>query len=144
MKKLGLIFISVCLVFVACKKKAAVQQNNPVPNVTVNYVTYPNDPLNFKIQAMGGWMYVDNVGINGIILYRKSQEEFVAIERTSSYLPNNPAAKVFVQSDNFLLKDTVSGSQWRIIDGTITKGPTTYPLRLYGTTYDGNALHVRN
>jgi len=140
------ILLLVCSVFVCCKKKKkkAEVQVHPVPSVLVNYVTYPNDPFNFKIQSIGGWMYVDNVGINGIILYRKSQEEFVAIERTSAYLPDNPAAKVNVQNDNFTLRDTISDSRWQIFDGTVTKGPAEWGLRLYGTSYDGNALRVKN
>ena len=104
---------------------------------------YPNDPLYFKVQSVGGWQYIDG-GINGIVLYRKSEEEFVAIERTSSQLPDDPKARVWVQSDNFTLKDTVSGSTWRIIDGGVTKGPAKWPLRIYGTVYNGNSLAIRN
>lgn len=89
-------------------------------------------------------MYYHNVGVNGIIIYRKSQEEFVAIERTSSQLPNDTAARVYVQSDNFTLLDTVSHSRWRMFDGTVTKEPATWPLRLYATTYDGNLLRIVN
>lgn len=142
MKKLLIVLIF--LTALSCRKKNKTAVDNPVPVVPVSYVTYPNDPLNFKIQAIGGWMYVDKVGVNGIIIYRKSQEEFIAIERTSSYLPDNASAKVFVMSDNFILRDTVSDSRWRIIDGTITKGPAEWPLRLYGTSYDGNTLTIRN
>lgn len=141
-KKLFILIIF--LTTLSCKKKNKTTVDNPVPVVPVSYITYPNDPLNFKIQAIGGWMYVDKVGVNGIIIYRKSQEEFIAIERTSSYLPDNASAKVFVMSDNFILRDTVSDSRWRIIDGTITRGPAEWPLRLYGTSYDGNALTIRN
>lgn len=115
-----------------------------MPSVLVNYTTYPGDPLNFKIQSIGGWMYVDNIGINGIIIYRKSQEEFVAIERTSSYLPDDPAAKVKVLNDNFTLRDTVSDSRWSIFDATVTQGPAEWPLRTYGTSYNGNALTIKN
>ena len=143
MKKIVAIVL-VCVAF-SCKKKTTQNiTNHPVRSIPVSYVIYPNDPLNFKIQSIGGWMYVENQGINGIILYRKSQEEFVAIERTSAYLPDNPAARVVVQKDNFTLKDTVSGSEWRIFDGTITKGPTEWALRLYGTSYNGNSLSVKN
>lgn len=117
--------------------------DHPVLSVPVNITLYPNDPLNFKVQAIGGWMYVEG-GINGIVLYRKSNEEFVAIERTSSHLPDNAAARVKVMSDNFTLRDTVSDSRWRIIDGTVTQGPAEWALRLYGTSYDGNALRIRN
>ena len=128
----------------SCKKKTT--QNvaqNPVTSVPVTITMYPNDPLNFKLQAIGGWMYVSG-GINGIIVYRKSNEEFVAIERTSTYLPDNPSAKVKVLSDNFTLRDTISDSKWRIFDGTVTQGPASWALRLYGTTFDGNTLKIRN
>lgn len=143
MKKILIIALLVSII--SCKKKNKQSvSNNPVASVPVNVVLYPNDPLNFKIQAIGGWMYLDGKGVNGIIVYRKSQEEFVAIERTSSYLPDNAGAKVKVLSDNFTLRDTVSDSRWRILDGTVTKGPAEWALRLYGTSYDGNALRIVN
>ena len=137
--------ITICVFFSFCKKKSSSQtvQTNPVPSVTVDISLFPGDPLNFSIQGIGGWKYFAG-GINGIIVYRKSQEEFVAIERTSTYFPDNAAAKVKVQNDNFTLRDSLSGSKWQIIDGTVTNGPATWTLRLYGTTYDGNVLRIRN
>jgi hypothetical protein len=128
--------------FVACKKKAQPQNNNPVPYAPVALSIYPNDPLNFQIQSVGGWKYIDG-GINGILVYRKSEQEFVAIERTSSVLPDNKLAKVYVQSDNFTLSDTVSKSEWRIFDGAVSKG-ASWPLRVYGSTFDGNLLRIVN
>lgn len=128
----------------ACRKKnSQAASNNPVPSIPVNIKIYPNDPLYYKLQTIGGWAYV-NGGINGLVVYRKSNEEFIAIERTSSYYPSNAAAKVFVLGDNFTLRDTVSNSRWQIIDGTVTKGPAEWPLRLYGTSYDGNLLNIVN
>lgn len=140
-----ILYCLIVLLTWACHKTNTnnLNNNNPVPSVPVAITVYPNNVSNFKIQAIGGWMYLSG-GIRGIILYRKSQEEFVAIERTSPYLPNNDDAIVKVQVNNFTLRDTVSDSQWRIIDGTITKGPTQWPLRLYGTTYDGNVLRIAN
>jgi len=129
---------------ISCNKKETQNiNNNPVPSIPVNLTIYPNDPLYFKIQSVGGWMYV-NGGINGIVLYRKTEEEFVAIERTSSYSPNNPNAVAKVQSDNFTLRDTISDSRWRILDAVVTKGPAEWPLRLYSTVYNGNTLLIRN
>ena len=137
--------IILVLFILGCNKKSNnnVYTNNPVPSVPVAITVYPNNVSNFRIQAIGGWIYISG-GIRGIILYRKSQEEFVAIERTSPQLPNSDDAIVKVQTNNFTLRDTVSDSQWRIIDGTVTKGPTQWPLRLYGTTYDGNVLRIVN
>src|SRR4051812_4702982 len=105
MKRIAFLLIFVSAV--ACKKKA-VQQNaadNPVQSVPVSIILYPNDPTNFKIQPIGGWMYLAG-GINGIVLYRKSEQEFVAVERSSTYSPDNVKAKVQVMADNFTLRDT--------------------------------------
>ena len=90
---------------ISCKRnKTQPLVNHPVPSVHVNVTIYPNDPLNFRIQAIGGWIYF-NAGINGIIIYRKSNEEFIALERTSPHLPNDTAARVYVTKDNFSLLD---------------------------------------
>lgn len=140
-----IILLGCLILFISCKKKNQQNvSNNPVPNVQVNFILYPDDPTNFRIQSVGGWMYIDHIGINGIIIYRKSMEEFIAIERTSSYLPSNSFAKVKVMSDNFLLRDTISDSRWRIIDANVSKGPAEWPLRTYSATYINSALRITN
>jgi hypothetical protein len=136
--------LSLCLLLVTCrKKKEEPVANHPVASVPVEISIYPNDPNNFKLQGIGGWMYFAG-GLRGVVVYRKSNEEFVAVERTSSHLPDDDRAKVQVMKDNFSLRDTISGSEWSIFDGTVTKGPAEWPLRLYGTSYDGNLLRIRN
>ena len=132
---------------VSCKKKAKAVQDN-IAYQTVNLTLYPNDPLYFELTKVGGWVYYRG-GVNGIIIYRKAQNsaaDFVALERTSTQLPDNPDALVKVQSDNFTLKDTISGSKWQIIDGAVMSGPAQLPLRLYSTLYDSGsgALYIRN
>jgi hypothetical protein len=132
-----------CVLVVACKKKANQDPDNNVPYTPINIVLYPNDPFYFKVQATGGWMYISG-GTNGIIIYRKSSNEFVALERTSTYYPDNIHAIAKVQPDNFTCKDTISSSSWQIVDGAIITGPAAYPLKRYQTTYDGNALRIFN
>ncbi len=138
-------FLSFVLLFsiFSCSKDTKSIQDHPVPSVPVDLTAYPNDPSYFKVQNVGGWMYV-NGGIRGIILYRKSNEEFVALERSSPDDPNNAKDVCMVKSDNFSIRDTLTNSEWRIIDGTVTKGPAKWALRQYGTVYDGNVLRVRN
>jgi len=141
MKK-GLVVALIFLAF-SCHKKNKQVNNNPVPSVPLHIRVYPNDPLNFKIQAIGGWMYFPG-GLRGLVIYRKSNEEFVVIERTSSQLPDNDKAIAQVSTDNFTLRDTISNSSWRIVDGGVIKGPAEWPLRLYGNTYDGSTLWIDN
>lgn len=148
-RKICTLVLSIILVlFAFCKKKNQAVQDN-IAYQTVNVTIYPNDPLYFKLQTVGGWVYYDNAGINGLIIYRKtttnSSADFVAIERTSTSLPDDPNAKVKVQADNFTLKDTISGSKWQIIDGTVLSAPATQSLRLYNAVFDGiNTLTIRN
>ncbi|MDF2447734.1 MAG: hypothetical protein K0R26_238 [Bacteroidota bacterium] len=134
--------------FSFCKKKNQRVEDN-IAYQTVNVTIYPNDPLYFKLQTAGGWVYYDNAGINGLIIYRKTTTnnpgDFVALERTSTYLPDDPKARVKVQSDNFTLKDTISGSKWQIFNGAVMSGPATQNLRLYNAVFDGiNTLTIRN
>lgn len=146
MSRLVLVIITFSLFLFGCRKKDQPTQelrNHPVPSVPVSITLYPNDPLNFSLQGIGGWKYISG-GINGIIIYRKSEQQFIALERTSSYYPNNSAAKAIVQPDNFTCKDSISGSSWQIIDGTIVTGPAEWPLRPYATNYDGNVLRITN
>ncbi len=143
-KKIKIIsLVLICVLAVACKKKAQKVQDNGVPYIPINIVIYPGDPLNFKIQTPGGWMYF-NGGAGGLVVYRKTNTEFVVLDRTSTYLPDDYNARIKVQSDAFTCKDTVSGSKWQIIDGVVMSGPATSPLRLYANTYDGNALRITN
>ncbi len=143
-KKIQIIpLVVMALLAVTCKKKTQPAPNNNVPYTQVNITIYPNDPLYFKVQTAGGWMYISG-GTNGIILYRKTPTEFVALERTSTYYPDNAAALAKVQSDNFTCKDTISGSKWQIVDGVVMNGPATIALKRYNTSYDNNALRIYN
>ncbi len=142
-----LVCSSLLVLFSFCKKKAATVQDN-IPYQTVNINIYPGDPLNFKLQVVGGWIYV-NGGVNGIIVYRQTQtgsSDFIALERTSTYLPNDAGARVKVLSDNFTLKDTVSGSKWQLNNGAVISGPATISLKQYNTLYDNGTgvLNIRN
>ena len=142
-----IIYAFILVIFSFCKKKTTAVVDN-IPYQAVNINIYPNDPLNFKIQAVGGWIYVAG-GVNGIVVYRQTMtgsSDFIAIERTSTYLPNDAGAKVKVLSDNFTLKDTVSGSKWQINNGAVMTGPASLALKQYQAIYDNGTgvLNIRN
>lgn len=138
---------------VSCKKKSK-QVDDNIPYQNVNITIYPSDPLyntasgHTGLSSIGGWAYIAG-GVNGIVVYRNTQNssaDFIAIERTSTHLPNNAGAAVKVQSDNFTLKDTVSGSTWQITNGGLLSGPATTNLKIYTSTYDSGTdkLTIRN
>lgn len=140
--------LALLIVFIlsfSCKKKKKEEvAEYPIPYTPVNVTIYPNDPTNFKIQGVGGWMYYPGAGINGLIIYRKTLEDFVVLERTSPENPNVPASAVKVQSDNFTLKDTIKNAMWQIVDGAAMNSSSAWYLRIYPSSYDGNSLIIRN
>ena|SRR6185369_16815354 len=123
-----------------CKK-----DNSTIPNVSVDLYVYLSIPSSINLNSQGGWIYV-NGGVKGIIVYRRSNEEFAAYERACPYDPNESSALVEVDSSNILAVDRHCGSKFNLLDNTIINGPTTRSLKAYHADYDasGNTVHVYN
>ena len=139
--KAGKTFFILLLVFLSgCTKN---NSQDPIPNVYVNIDLYLSDPSNVKLNAIGGWVYVTG-GVRGVIVYRKSNDEFIALERNCPYQPKESCATVSVDASNILAVDTCCGSKFQLMDGSIVNGPATYPLKRYLTTLSNNTLHISN
>jgi hypothetical protein len=126
------------LVFMSCRDR----NNGRVPDVPVNISINIALPEFFDLTVPTGSVYLTG-GSRGIIVYRKSETEFVAIERHSTYLPENECA-VVVNDDGLILEDPCSGSQWIITDGTLVEGPASMPLVLYDTNFSNPILFITN
>ncbi|MBX7051725.1 MAG: hypothetical protein K1X54_06805 [Flavobacteriales bacterium] len=141
MKK-GILHITLfCLVLISCngcKDKG----NYNVPYVPVNITININQPDFFNLTVPTGWVYITG-GSRGIIVYRKSESEFVAIERHSTYQPEDQCA-VTVAGDGVLIDDPCSDSQWLIMDGTLVNGPASTPLVTYDATFNSPYLTIVN
>jgi nitrite reductase/ring-hydroxylating ferredoxin subunit len=115
-----------------------------VPNVYCNLTIYVNDPQNIMLTTVNGWKYFDG-GNRGVVVYRKSQTEFVAYDRTCPYKPDEASSIVNVDTtNNILLKDASCNSQFLLSDGTPISGAAVVPLKLFRTTFDGTVLRVTN
>ena len=114
-----------------------------IPNIPVDIYIYPSQPLYFELNAIGGWMYI-NGGVRGIIVYRKSLNEFIALERNCSFDPFEECATVYVDQSNIFATDSCCQSQFLILDGQVINPPAILPLKQYNTYYDGNMLHIYN
>ena len=122
-----------------CKKK-----EDEIDLVGVNIDVSLTDPSFADLNAVGGWVYISG-GVRGIIIYRKSLDEFVSYERNCPYKPNDACAAVSVQSDNVSAKDNCCGSGFSITDGgNVIQGPASRPLKQYATSLHGNIVHIQN
>lgn len=128
--------------FPSCKK-----ENQPVvsgvPFVTVNVLININNPAYFDIQIPGGWVYFA-AGSRGLIIYRKSQDVFVAMDRHCPYRPQDGCQVDMDQSAVFSEDTGCCNSQFGVNDGSILQGPATQSLKMYQTTFDGTFLRVFN
>lgn len=123
----------------ACKKN----DDDIIKDVPVNLTIYPSTPSYFNLSIVGGWVYIAG-GVKGIIVYRKDQNEFVAYERNSPYQPSQGCAVEVDTTNNIICNDPCSTSKFLLTDGSVQQGPAQRNLKMYATSYDGNAVRISN
>jgi hypothetical protein len=133
------LFIFSALILSACNDTVP---GDGIPIVLVDETINLN---NYQYQALGvvgGYVYL-NAGVRGIIIYRSSASEYVAIERNCTFLPMDPCADVSVDKSTLFLIDTCCNSTFDF-NGFPTGGPASLPLRQYKTWLNQNFLTITN
>jgi nitrite reductase/ring-hydroxylating ferredoxin subunit len=134
------LFVSLCFLFSSCKKN---KNDDRVPYVPVNVVLNTSDPLFVKLNAPGGWVYI-NGGSRGIVIYRLSLDDFRAYDRHCTYQPLDACGKISVNASQIMAVDSCCGAEFVLTDGSVAKQPASRPLTQYTTSYDGNRLLITN
>lgn len=136
--KILLFFVLEIFSFQSCKDK-----NNQIPDTLVDFYININDPQYSDLQAVGNSIYVYG-GIAGIVIYRESVDNFVAMDRCCSYQPDNRCAVAIDSTNTFLLVCPCCGSEFIINNGSVNKAPAAAPLKAYRTSFSDDVLHVFN
>ncbi len=143
MKRFGLIVLVLCLAL-SCKK-----DKYPVPNVAVNvsvYLDLPREGINPFIIKPGG-SYGKYVGVNGIVIYELSSEEYYAYDLMCTYEHDNasPYFINIVKDGDPNLECPRCHSKFNVIArGAVIEGPAQLPLKPYQTYVRNNVLHITN
>jgi nitrite reductase/ring-hydroxylating ferredoxin subunit len=124
----------------SCKKE---EQPTEIPYVLVNFSLNPNSTEYYNLNSVNGWETVTG-GYNGILIFRKTIEEFAAYERACPYDPLKPGAQVKVDASGITCYCPVCGSKYILVDGTPYEGPSRYTLKPYSAVYDGTMLYISN
>lgn len=132
--------LALCFLF-GCKKKP--NEYNLLPNVNVNETLYLSQPKFFSLGVVNGWVYI-NGGSKGIIVFRKSLDQYVAYERHSPYQSDMDCAIASVDSLNLVAIEDCGKSEYSLINGNVLSGPASVPLKMYGTQLSGDVLQVFN
>ena len=133
-------FLSVLITAVACDPNTPISE---IPNVPVDVTINLSNQQYIDLQLDGGWAYLNNEGVRGIILYRQSETTYLAFERNCSFRAADACATVDVHSTGFYMEDVCCGSTFDF-NGIPSGGPAALPLRQYFTLLDGQFLTIRN
>jgi hypothetical protein len=136
-KYLFLVIVLFILMFLdGCKKKnvdgCKYIQTSFYQQLNLNDITYSN--LKFD----NNYVYYNNAGIKGLIIYRISSTEYRAFERASPLAPNNDHAKIYIDS-GVLMRDSVHNQAWDL-EGLPYVGPSTCQVYRYSAVVNGAYL----
>jgi nitrite reductase/ring-hydroxylating ferredoxin subunit len=137
--KISILFIFLGLLISSCDKN-----NNIIPSVFVDRTIFITQPQYNQLNAIGGWVYLNDEGVRGIIVYRKTIDEFRAYDRNCTYDPAEVCATVDVESSGLSAKCPCCNSVFELTDGLVINPPATVALKQYQTFFDGAALRITN
>lgn len=138
------IFFKIIILIVIIGVLGCSKEESQIPNVPVNITLYVSDPEFVDLNAVTGWTYLTG-GSRGILVYRKSNDEFMAYDRHCTYQPENPCGRIEMElPSSFIAIDSCCGSKFLITDGSVNAPPARQPLKQYITDFDGTRLLIYN
>lgn len=134
------VFLTALLCTVSCEPDLT---DDPIPPATFSpiYINL-NLPAYNSLRSVGGYSYIDDGGVRGIIVYHESQFKYISYERNCSYHPNDACATVNVDASLLFMVDPCCGSQFAFATGMPAGGVAWRPLRKYETLLSGSDLTI--
>ena len=84
-------------------------------------------------------------GVNGILLYRKSDVDYEAFDLTCMYKPLTEGCKTAVDSTGFMAVCPCCHSVYNLFNDALPQnGPTSRPLHQYNVYFNGSFLEISN
>jgi nitrite reductase/ring-hydroxylating ferredoxin subunit len=143
MRKLKHLLSIILILFFVLISSQCRKDKNEIPNAYVDFYINVTTTQYLELNNIGGYAYLTG-GVRGIIVYRRSSDEFMAYERDCPYQPSNSCALIEVDNSAIMAVDSCCGSKFLLLDGSIVNGPATRMLKQYSTSFDGTILHVFN
>ncbi|MFN8165950.1 MAG: hypothetical protein U0X76_07230 [Bacteroidia bacterium] len=139
-----ILFSTLAIFLISSCKKNEVNKGFPYVAVskTIYLTVYPYTTLN----SIGNNVLIDGVGYKGIVIYRRSLDEFVAYDRACPYDPYTGDAILDVDSSSVAMIDYHCQSKFNLYDGSILHGPATAPMKSYRVDYSqvSQTLYITN
>lgn len=134
--KIHYFFYILIFLLLSCNKA---NRNNPIPNLPFDITINLELPSYNALQGVGGSAFVEG-GNQGIVVYRKSIEEFVAFDRRSPAKTDACLKPLTIDENNSLqLVDSCTQAKFSLYDGSILSG-SEFGLRQYQTQFNGASI----
>lgn len=101
-----------------------------------------NLPEYIHLKMDGQYMYLNDEGVRGIILYHQGGSNYIAYERNCSYQPNSACATVEVHSSGLFMLCPCCSSNFDLATGYPSGGIAWRPLNKYATSLNGPTLTI--
>jgi nitrite reductase/ring-hydroxylating ferredoxin subunit len=136
-------FLLIIIIFLFSTTSCRDDYKHPVPDVYVDL--FININTHFELQSINGFIYKNDYGFNGIVIFRYSTTEFMAFDRACPHHPYEYDCKIEVQDPPIAI-DECCESRYLLIDGSVVDGPSKHPLKQYRVYFDAerNYLQITN
>ncbi|WP_316734488.1 hypothetical protein [Pedobacter aquatilis] len=126
------------VLFTGCGKNVSY-----IPEVSVNFSLPLADPRLSRLSSPGGAVLLSGYGVAGLVLYRRTDNGYVAFDRCSTVNPEQKCA-VTLDDPSITVTDPCSGAKFLLEDGSPVKAPAVRALKQYTVAISGVNLHVTN
>jgi hypothetical protein len=138
MKKLTYILIFSVLIF-SCDSK-----DDFIQDVYVNeFIDLSLDPYNQLITA-GSSILIDNIGVEGIIIYHAVGNDYKVYDRNCSYEPSLSCSYIDSINSTVAYCGCCSAAFSLSEDGRVLNSPALLPLKQYHWHLQGSQMHIYN
>lgn len=135
--------LSIALAFALCSTSCKKDKPGGVPLTPLDISINVNNPSYADLSVPSGWIYLSG-GSLGLIVYRASFDEFVALDRHCPY-SSADLCRVFVDDTQLFARDTACcHSSFSIVNGYVNEGPAALNLQRYNTSFNGTTLRIYN
>lgn len=145
MNSLKSIFVLLCfsfaVLFTACNKDTG---NSPVPYVPINRSLTIANPQYNALFGIGGYVILPGEGVGGVIVVRATDDQVFAFDMQCTKDVYDDSSATHASDSGLFLDCDVCGSQWILINGQLNKGPATFSLLQYQTSFDGYVVKIYN
>lgn len=118
--------------------------SSPVPYVPINRSLTLANPQYNALYGIGGYVIIPDAGVAGVLAVRATDDQVFAFDLQCTHDPNDANSKSAPDASHLFLDCPVCHSQWLLLSGQLNKGPATYPLLQYQTSFDGYIVKIYN